>query len=154
MKRAIRFQLSAIGAIASGLLLLHPAPARAQSGADSAAVVAAAKDYIEGWYTGNAERMARALHPELVKRIQNYDSASKRWIIDNQGASRLVNGTARGFGTRTPKDKQRTDVRILDMFRRTAVVRVDAGEWVDYLQLVREDNRWLILNVLWEMRAP
>jgi len=75
-------------------------------------------------------------------------------VVDNQGASRLTLGTARGGGTRTPKEKQRTDVRILDMFRGTAVVRVDAGEWVDYLQLVREGDRWLILNVLWELRGP
>ena len=142
-------------ALTAGLVYLFSsaAPVAAQS-SDSAGVVAAAKDYIEGWYTGNAERMTRALHPELVKRIQNYDTASKRWIVDNQGASRLINGTARGGGTRTPKERQRTDVRILDIFRRTAVVRVDAGDWVDYLNLVREGDRWLILNVLWELRAP
>ena len=142
-------------ALTAGLVYLFSsaAPVAAQS-SDSASVVAAAKDYIEGWYTGNAERMTRALHPELVKRIQNYDTASKRWIVDNQGASRLINGTARGGGTRTPKERQRTDVRILDIFRRTAVVRVDAGDWVDYLNLVREGDRWLILNVLWELRAP
>ena len=144
-------------AIPAGLIafLFHlPTPAGAQSPADSAGVVAAARDYIEGWYAGDATRMARALHPELVKRIQNYDSATRRFLIDNQGASRLTFNTARGGGTRTPRDKQRTDVRILDIFRRTAVVRVDAGEWVDYLQLVRDDTRWLILNVLWEMRGP
>jgi hypothetical protein len=73
--------------------------------------------------------------------------------VDNQGASRLTLGTARGGGTRTPKEKQRTDVRILDVFRNAAVVRVDADAWVDYLQLVREGDRWLILNVLWELRA-
>ena len=136
------------------LTLAVPAPSRAQAGGDSAAIRSTSLDYIEGWYTGNAERMARALHPELVKRIHNYDSTTKRWVVDNQGASRLTLGTARGGGTRTPKEKQRTDVRILDMFRGTAVVRVDAGEWVDYLQLVREGDRWLILNVLWELRGP
>ena len=141
-----------LAGITVGLLHL-PAPASAQSAADSTALVAAAKDYIEGWYSGDAGRMTRALHPELVKRIHSYDTTSKRWIVDNQGATRLINGTARGGGTRTPKERQRTDVRILDVFRNTAVVRVDAGDWIDYLNLVREDGRWLILNVLWEMRG-
>ena len=136
------------------LVLLHPPqPIRAQSAADSAGLVSTAKDYIEGWYAGDAARMARALHPELVKRLHSYDTTTKRWVVDNQGASRLTNGTARGGGTRTPKDKQRTDVRILDVFRGAAVVRVDAGDWVDYLELVREGDRWLILNVLWELRG-
>jgi len=129
-----------------------PVAASAQTAADSAALVATAKDYIQGWYAGDAARMARSLHPELVKRIHGYDSVSNRYQVDGMGASRLVLGTARGGGTRTPKERQRSDVRILDIFRGTAVVRVDADAWVDYLQLVREGDRWLILNVLWELR--
>lgn len=127
-------------------------PATAQTRADSAAITAAAKDYIEGWYSGDAARMARALHPELVKRLHVRDTVANRWLVDNQGASRLINGTARGGGTRTPKEKQRTDVTILDVFQGAAVARVDADAWVDYLELVREGDRWLILNVLWELR--
>jgi len=29
---------------------------------------------------------------------------------------------------------------------------VDADAWVDYLQLVKWQGHWVILNVLWEMR--
>ena len=39
-------------------LALAPA-ARAQSAADSTAIRAAALDYAEGWYDGDAERMKR-----------------------------------------------------------------------------------------------
>ncbi len=39
------------------------------SDADKAAIKQTALDYIEGWYEGNAERMERALHPDLAKRI-------------------------------------------------------------------------------------
>ena len=42
------------------LTVLSAAPAAAQSAADSAAIRATALDYIEGWYEGNADRMARA----------------------------------------------------------------------------------------------
>ena len=47
-------------------VLALPAVARAQTAADSSAIRATALDYVEGWYEGNAERMSRALHPELV----------------------------------------------------------------------------------------
>ena len=133
--------------------VLTPIRAIAQTAADSAGVVATAKDYIEGWYAGDAARMSRALHPELVKRIHQRDSTSGRWVVDNQGASRLTLGTARGGGSRTPKEKQRTEVKVLDIFRGAASARIDADGWVDYLQLVREGDRWLILNVLWELRT-
>jgi hypothetical protein len=135
-------------------LLLTAAPAAAQTAADSAAVQAAALDYIDGWWSGDAERMASALHPELVKRIRGSDRAGGREWIDQMGASRLVRGTGRGGGRETPAAERRSEVRILDIFQSTAAVRIDAGPWVDHLHMVRWGSRWVILNVLWELRAP
>ena len=131
---------------------LAAAPAAAQTAADSAGVRATALDYIDGWWTGDGQRMSSALHPELVKRIRNADPARGAEWIDNQGASRLVMGTARGGGRETPAADRRSDVVILDIFQNTASVRVDAGAWVDYLHVVRWGNRWVIVNVLWETR--
>jgi hypothetical protein len=142
-----------VGVAAAVFASVAPKSLKAQTAADSAALVATAKDYIEGWYSGDANRMARALHPELVKRLHVRDTVANRYVVDYQGATRLVLGTARGGGTRTPKDKVRTEVKILDVFRGAAVVRIDADAWVDYLQCVREGDRWLILNVLWELRS-
>jgi hypothetical protein len=31
-------------------------------------------------------------------------------------------------------------------------VRVDAGEWIDYMHLARWSGEWKIINVLWELR--
>ena len=47
-------------------LLLAAAPLAAQSAADSSAIRATALDYIDGWWSGDQDRMAAALHPELV----------------------------------------------------------------------------------------
>lgn len=133
--------------------VLCAGPASAQSAADSAAIVAAALDYVEGWYEGDGDRMARAVHPELVKRIVVADTATGRSVIQNMGASALVNGARRGFGTSTPGDRRRKEVRILDVFGHAAAVRATMAEWVDYLQLAKVDGRWVIVNVLWE-RTP
>ena len=43
-------------------------------------------------------------------------------------------------------------IGVPDIFGGAAVVRVDASEWVDYLQLGRWNGQWKIVNVLWEMR--
>lgn len=124
--------------------------AAAQTPADSAAIRAAALDYIEGWYAGDGDRMARALHPELVKRIVARDPESGATSVRQMGASQLIAGT-RGGGGRDAENP-RTDVRILDIYENVADVRVDAGDWIDYLQLVRWGDGWKILNVLWELR--
>ena len=31
-------------------------------------------------------------------------------------------------------------------------MRVDAGTWIDYLQIAKWDGRWQIVNVLWELK--
>ena len=132
-------------------ILCTASPAFAQTASDSAAIRKTALDYIDGWWAGDAPRMASALHPELVKRIRGADTTGREWI-DQMGASRLVRGTANGGGRETPVADQRSDVRILDIFQNTASVRVDAGGWVDNMHMVRSTGRWVILNVLWENR--
>ncbi len=124
--------------------LWDPGQLHAQTDADSVAVVAAALDYIEGWYEGDSTRMARALHPDLVKRIVRQGS------LQQMGKSELVGMTARkGPGA----DADLSDrLSVLDIFQNAATVRIDADQWVDFLQLSRIGGHWVIVNVLWEMR--
>lgn len=126
--------------------------AHAQSSADSAAIRATALDYVEGWYEGNAERMARALHPELVKRIVVQDTATGKTRVEGMGASVLVNSTRHGYGKETPKERRQKDVRILDIFGNAASAKAVMADWVDYMQLAKVDGRWVIVNVLWELK--
>ena len=138
-----------------GLLLAAlagPAVARAQTAADSSAIRATALDYVEGWYQGDGERMARAVHPELVKRIVVSDTATKRSVIQNMGATALVNGARRGWGKDTPSDRRQKDVTILDIYGNAASVKAVMADWIDYLQVAKVDGRWVIVNVLWERK--
>jgi hypothetical protein len=129
-----------------------PPGVHAQTAADSAAIRHAALDYIEGWYEGNPDRMARALHPELVKRIVRTDRQSGASDIRTMGASELVMQTRRDGGKGTPIERQRKEVHVLDIFGNTASVKVDADTWIDYMHLAKADGRWKIVNVLWAMR--
>src|SRR5918998_425074 len=107
--------MKSLGLVLLIFLAANAWEARAQtaaSEADRAAIKQTALDYIEGWYAGDAERMERALHPELAKRIvRTNDKAQSR--LDQMSALSLMQGTRRGFGKNTPKDKQQKDVTIL-----------------------------------------
>ena len=125
--------------------------ARAQSPADATAIKQTALDYIEGWYEGNAERMERALHPELAKRIVR-TSPEGYSRLDQMSAMSLVLGTRRGGGKNTPAEKQQKDVTILDVYENAASVKVVASDWIDYLHMAKFNGRWVIVNVLWELK--
>lgn len=137
-------------AIAFSLLLLLPVTLSAQTTADSAGIRTAALDYAEGWYAGDGARMARAVHPELVKRIIVIDQSTGAAIVSGMGATQLVNGTRRGSGKETPAARQRKDVVVLDITGNAAIAKLTMADWVDYLQLGKLDGRWQIVNVLWE----
>jgi hypothetical protein len=117
-----------------------------------AAIQQAALDYIEGWYEGNAARMEAALHPELAKRIVNTSPQNGRSRLDQMSAMSLVMGTRRGGGKDTPKERQQKDVTILDVYENAASVKVVASGWIDYMHLARFNGRWVIVNVLWELK--
>jgi hypothetical protein len=134
------------------ILLASFTEARAQSPADAAAIKQTALDYIEGWYEGNPERMERALHPELAKRIVRTDPKSGQSRLDQMSAMSLVLGTRAGWGKNTPKEKQQKDVTILDVYENAASVKVVATDWIDYLHMAKVNGRWVIVNVLWELK--
>lgn len=134
------------------LLFLTAGTAQAQSAADREAIKQTALDYIEGYYEGNPERMERALHPDLAKRIVRTDPATGKNKMENMTAQRLVQITQMRQGRPTPKEKQQKDVTILDVFENAATVKVVAADWIDYLHVSKFDGRWVIVNVLWEMK--
>ena len=124
----------------------------AQTAADSARIKTAAMDYIEGWYAGDAARMERAVHPELVKRIVTTNATMGHSQLESIGAMTMVLRTRAGGGSRTPPDRQQKDLTILDIFGNAAVAKIIASDWVDYLELAKWNGRWVIVNVLWELK--
>jgi CubicO group peptidase (beta-lactamase class C family) len=117
-----------------------------RASADSTAVREAALDYIEGWFTGDAPRMTRALHPELVKRRV----ASDR--LEDMTRDRLTRMAAMMAGGTVPPGLA-DGVRILDMTESSAIVRLDAPGWIDWLVLARIGEGWRIVQVHWEGKA-
>ena len=97
---------------------------------------------------------------ELVA-IVDYDAVKAKRIvrtrdghsrIDQMGAMALVQGVRAGYGTKTPKDQQLADVTVLDVFGNVASVKCVMSGWVDYMHIGKVDGRWVIINVLWEMK--
>ena len=116
-------------------------------------ITEACLDYAEGWYTANGERMQRCLHPHLVKRTVMRDPQTGQWILRRPAdAEMMVGFTQQGGGSAVPESQRVYEVVINDVFRHVACAKVVTAEYVDYVQLAKLDQRWLIVNVLWELR--
>ncbi len=137
-------------ALALGILAFGGA-ARGDDVTTRDAITRTALDYAESWYEGNPDKMERALHPDLAKRIVGVDGQGHA-RVDSMGALSLVQLVRAGYGKSTPPDQQQKDVTILDVFGNAATVKVVMSGWVDYLHIARFDGRWLIVNALWERK--
>ena len=143
-----------IAAVVFGALLMSVNTQAADSGprqADRDAITETALDYGQGWYAGDADRMERSLHPDLAKRVRWATPTSPNGKIGHMSAMTLVQKTRRGGGTEVPEDTRRTDVKILDIYGTAATVRLDMHDWIDYLHMSKIGDRWVIVNVLWEL---
>src|SRR5690349_1633032 len=137
-------------ALLCALLWTEFTPAmQGQTAADSAAIRTTALDYIDGWYTNNPTRMERALHPHLAKRLVWADSTGRSHLVDLT-ALELIQGTR--SHPPTPANERRHDVSILSSYGNVAMVRIEASDWVDFLQEVKWNGDWKIINVVWENR--
>lgn len=113
---------------------------------DREKILASARDYIEGWLDGDADRMARCLHPALIKREALADDPSAASITRDQ----MVEATQAGRGTKLERPYS---VKLLDAFGDIATVSVFSSAYMDYLHLARSGDEWLLLNVLWQRRT-
>jgi hypothetical protein len=118
------------------------------SDADLTAILAAAADYIESWIDGDPDQMGRCLHPSLAKRtIERNGSGAP--VVDEIDRAGMIEATAAGRGRRYSRPY---DARLLDAFGDIATVAVFSSAYMDYLHVGRFDDRWLIVNVLWQRR--
>lgn len=117
--------------------------------ADREAITRTALNFEEGWYTADADRMARALHPQfLMRHVGNDEHTHASVVTQNVNASELIAMTRSGRG-KVPVERQRHDVTVLDVFSNAATAKIVAWYGVDYLQLVKWNGRWVIMSVVW-----
>ncbi len=130
----------------------NPAPGRPEAEApisaqDRERILGAATDYIESWLDGDADRMARCLHLDLVKR--SVDLTDEGTIVDTLTRDDMVAATRAGSGKRLERPYA---VDIFDAYGDIATVRVWSSAYQDYLHIGRFGDRWQLVNVLWQRR--
>lgn len=126
--------------------------ATSQTSADTTLIKSACLDYLEGWYTGNAERMEKALHPNLVKRRIATLQQTGGQLINQVSASDMVEYTKAGFGKAQAEEGQTSDIEIHHIYKGIATATATSKDYVDYIHIAKIGDDWKIINVLWESR--
>lgn len=110
----------------------------------------AARDYIEGFVTGDAERHLGAYHPECVKRRLTTDAetgVTEQVVLSPQT---MADYAATG---ETVIEDCPAEVFIDDVFEDIAAVRIYSCRWVDFVHVVKARGEWRLLHVTWHGRS-
>ena len=116
------------------------------------AIKAAVLQYIENFFENKYEPMAEVLHPRLAKRGMSYGRSGEQKLSDEFGPAALkkLMASKQPF----PKKYQKNKVKVLEIFRNQASVRLVTGyprvRWVEYMHLAKLDGKWMIMNVFYD----
>jgi len=135
--------------LAAALILSgSPAPFQATpADGDQAAIIQAALDYADGYYSGSGERMARAVSPMLTKRGLVSRPGVDPFLVQ-MNAEMLIDAARGGRGKLDP-EKRNLAPKVLDVDADVASAQVFTSGFNDYLHLVKRDGEWRLVNVLW-----
>ncbi|MEM1406497.1 MAG: nuclear transport factor 2 family protein [Bacteroidota bacterium] len=133
------------------LFSLFASFAQGQTQKDSLAIKQVALDYIESQHNVKPEQFERAAHPRMVKRTFWTDKKTGTEYLRETftDAMILVAETYNQDGDKFPENPKK-DVIILDVFNKTASVKLIADDWVDYMHIVKLNGKWQVVNVLWQ----
>ncbi len=105
------------------------------------AITATVRDYFEGWFDGDQERMDRALHPDLVKRRAGEE-------LQIRTKEQMLEFTRQGEGKADAADRS-LEIEIADVYGDIASAIVSSAVYHEYVHLVRTRKGWKIANALW-----
>jgi len=118
---------------------------------DEDAVRSVVMDYVEGWFEGDAGRMERALHPDLVKRCRGIEGDDPD-ALETLSAREMIDATADGEGRREDAADRRIEIRIDHLGGGVASVQCFCHRYVDLLHLIDMPDGWKIVNAAWRLR--
>jgi hypothetical protein len=118
---------------------------------DEDAVRSVVMDYVDGWFEGEAGRMERALHPDLVKRCRGIEGDDPD-ALETLSAQEMIDATADGEGRREDAADRRIEIRIDYLSGGVASVQCFCHRYVDLLHLIEMPDGWKIVNAAWRLR--
>jgi len=126
-------------------LLFPNLAATSQRMSDEAAVRATVTDYIEAYYTGDAARMERSLHPHYMKHTISESDGQLR-MTETSGLQMVQD--IRSGPADLPASERKEEITVLDVTGDIASAKLVTSHWTDYLTLTKWNGQWKIVSVV------
>lgn len=122
-----------------------------QSKKDSLAIKQVALDYIESQHNVVPEQFERAAHPRMVKRtFWTNKKTGKEYLRETFTDAMILLAETYNVDKDKFPARPKKEVIILDVFDKVASVKLIADDWIDYMHIVKINDKWQLVNVLWQ----
>lgn len=134
--------------VVSVAAILAPAQTQVIPDAEKEAIIRTALDYGDGFYSGAAERMERAIHFDLNKVYAMTLPQTGKSVLNYSTYSGLVEMTRAKVGLTDP-EKRKIQGYALHLNGDVACAKITSAKYNDFLLMVKIEGQWKIVNVLW-----
>lgn len=126
----------------------------AQTAADTMAIKKTILNYLEGYYTGNVDRMNDALYHDLAKRYVTPENEKGINGVSHMTAMQLVRITDSKKDDTAENGELKTEIKIFEIYDKVAIARSEGDKlsFVDFFHLGKINGEWKIINVIWALK--
>ena len=126
----------------------------AQTG--TAEVSAAVTDYVDAFYYGDTAKIHRSIAANVVK--YGYFKPRNKTAYEGEPMSfkEMIDYAANVHkkGASPNVEKFPKKIEVFDVQDQTAAAKLTAWWGTDYILLAKQNNRWMITQVLWQSPPP
>ena len=122
---------------------------KAQS-ADEQAVRECALNYLEGWYSADTSRMAKALSEDLAKKGFLVHPQTGDLVLAPASYDQMLQWTGQKPDQLAGNPDIKMEVHLIEVRENIAMVKTVTPDFVDYLQMGKVEGQWKIYHAVWE----
>lgn len=129
----------------------HIALSKKPSHKDSLEIKRISLGYLTALQELKPDLMNEVLNDSLNKVTVGYSREHKREVVTAITKNLMIeNATSWNKSNTKFPPKPNNQIKILDIYHRIATVKLYSDNWVEYLHLIKLDDKWSIINLLWQ----
>lgn len=129
----------------------HISLSKTASQKDTLAIKKISLEYLIALQKLKPDLMNEVMNDSLNKVTIGFNRKLRKEVVTYISKERMIKNAENWnkSNTKFPK-KPSNKITILDIYNRIATVKIYSDNWVEYLHLIKLDEKWSIVNLLWQ----
>ncbi|UII23050.1 nuclear transport factor 2 family protein [Fulvivirga ligni] len=120
---------------------------------DSAEIKRIALDYMVALQEQKPELMRDVVHHQLSQKTFAFNRREKKEEVQNTNYDEMVErATSFNKANNMFPQSPANQIVVLDIYNRIATIKLVSDSWVEYMQMIKMEDKWSIINQVWQYK--